>query len=206
MEDRRDHWENVYATKTPNEVSWTQELPATSLAFIRSFNLPKDAPIIDIGGGDSKLADYLLQEGYTDITVLDIAAASLEKAQTRLGDKAGLIKWIVSDITHFEPATSYACWHDRAAFHFLTTREQVEKYIAIARQCVKEYLIIGTFSHDGPKKCSGLDIQQYNEAELQEVLAKGFTKINCVTEDHLTPFNTKQHFLFCSFKANASIC
>jgi cyclopropane fatty-acyl-phospholipid synthase-like methyltransferase len=196
----KKHWETVYETKNAGEVSWTQEVPKTSLDFIHSFNLAKTAKLIDIGGGDSKLVDFLLDEGFEDITVLDISAKALEKAKQRLGDRAGKVKWIVSDITEFEPTTTFDLWHDRATFHFLTNKEQISRYMNTARKAVKGYLTIGTFSDNGPTKCSGLDIKQYNEQTLTAELQNGFDKIRCITEDHITPFNTTQNFLFCSFK------
>ncbi|NQY29358.1 MAG: class I SAM-dependent methyltransferase [Flavobacteriaceae bacterium] len=198
--DRKKHWETVYKTKDPDQVSWTQETPKTSLKLINSFGLKKTAKIIDIGGGDSTLVDFLLDEGFENITVLDISAKSLEKAKNRLGAKANKVSWIVSDITEFEPKMTYDVWHDRATFHFLTTTEQIKKYLKTARKSVNGFLIIGTFSQNGPEKCSGLEIKQYNEKELTSELKDGFDKIKCITEDHLTPFNTKQNFLFCSFK------
>lgn len=198
--DNKSHWENVYESKNPDQVSWTQKKPQTSLDFISSSGLGKDARIIDIGGGDSNLVDFLLEDGYENITVLDISAKALEKAQKRLGDKAGKIKWIVTDITAFEPTETYDIWHDRAAFHFLTTPEQVSKYIDIAEKNVNNLMIIGTFSTNGPTKCSGLDIQQYEEESLYEKFENSFTKIKCITEDHTTPFETVQNFVFCSFK------
>ena len=203
--DRKKHWETVYETKNPDQVSWTQEIPKTSLEFIRSFKLNKDARIIDIGGGDSKLVDYLLEEEYKNITVLDISEKAIAKAKRRLGEKASKVNWIVSDIIEFEPDTSFDVWHDRATFHFLTTDDQIKKYIKIASKFVRGYLIIGTFSQNGPKKCSGLEIKQYNEEELTSELKKGFDKTHCVTEYHLTPFNTIQNFLFCSFKRQLTV-
>ncbi|MGK0309173.1 MAG: 2-polyprenyl-3-methyl-5-hydroxy-6-metoxy-1,4-benzoquinol methylase [Urechidicola sp.] len=198
--DRKKHWETVYEIKNPDQVSWTQETPKTSLEFIHSFGLKKTAKIIDIGGGDSKLVDYLLEEGFENITVLDISAKSLEKAKNRLGEKAKKVNWIVSDITEFEPNMTFDVWHDRATFHFLTTPEQIKNYMKTARKSVSGFLTIGTFSKNGPKKCSGLTIKQYDEGGLTSELKDGFDKIKCVTEDHLTPFDTKQNFLFCSFK------
>ncbi len=196
----QNHWDTVYETKNPDQVSWTQEIPKTSLDFIHSFGLKKAAKIIDIGGGDSKLADYLLDEGFENITVLDISAKALEKAKQRLGDKAKKINWIVTDITEFKPDTTFDVWHDRATFHFLTTIDQVAKYMETARKSVSGYLTIGTFSDNGPEKCSGLSIKQYSEETLTTEIKNGFDKLRCITEDHTTPFNTKQNFLFCSFK------
>ncbi|OOG77315.1 class I SAM-dependent methyltransferase [Flavobacterium sp. A45] len=199
-ENRKNHWETVYETKNPNEVSWTQEIPKTSLDFIKSFNLTKKSKIIDIGGGDSKLVDFLIEEGFENITVLDISAKAIEKAKARLGVNAEKVNWIVSDITEFETNETFEVWHDRATFHFLTSKEQIQKYMETARKSVSGYLTVGTFSENGPKKCSGLEIKQYNEETLTAEMENGFEKIKCVTEDHTTPFETKQNFIFCSFK------
>ncbi len=196
----KEHWESVYENKNPDQVSWTQEKPEISLKLIQECDLPKTAKIIDIGGGDSKLVDFLLEEGYENITVLDISAQALEKAKKRLGKKADNVQWIVSDITSFEPKEIYDLWHDRAAFHFLTTKEKIKVYVAITDEFVAERLIIGTFSKQGPTKCSGLEISQYDENGLAKVFETHFKKIKCLTTDHITPFETTQNFQFCSFK------
>jgi hypothetical protein len=196
----QNHWDTVYKTTNSNQVSWTQDVPKTSLDFIHSFGLSKKAKIIDVGGGDSKLVDYLLDEGFENITVLDISAQALAKAKLRLGDRAEKVNWVVSDITEFKPDRSFDIWHDRATFHFLTTTDQIGKYIDIARNFVAGFITIGTFSENGPEKCSGLQIKQYSEEKLIAKLKNGFDKIKCVTEDHTTPFGTSQNFLFCSFK------
>jgi ubiquinone/menaquinone biosynthesis C-methylase UbiE len=198
--EKQLHWENVYKAKQPFEMSWTQAKPQTSLEFIHSFNLDKKASIIDIGGGDSRLVDNLLDEGYENITVLDISSAALESAKLRLGKKAEQVKWILSDVVDFEPNTKYDLWHDRATFHFLTTDEDIKKYLTIVERAVSGYLMIATFSDTGPSKCSGLDIKRYNEEQLTQKFSNTFYKIRCLTEDHLTPFNTSQNFIFCGFK------
>ena len=198
--DRKKHWETVYKTKNPNEVSWTQEFPKTSLAFIKSFGLDKTARIIDIGGGDSKLVDYLLNEGFEKITVLDISKKALEKARIRLGEKAAKVNWIATDVLDFKPSEMYDVWHDRATFHFLTTQQEIEKYKSIVEKAVDCFLVIGTFSENGPLKCSGLEICQYSEQKLTATFRKNFDKMEAVIEDHQTPFSTTQNFLYCSFK------
>ena len=207
MAKNKNHWENIYRTKQSLEVSWTQETPVTSLTFIHGFGLPKAAKIIDIGGGDSRLVDFLLDEGFEDITVLDISGQALERARQRLGTRADMVTWIEQDITEYRPAEAFDLWHDRAAFHFLTTGEQITDYLSIARDGVKAggYAVVGTFSDQGPDKCSGLPVRRYDEQLLTEELSKGFDKIRCVTEDHITPFQTKQHFLFCSFKRSQEL-
>ena len=173
---------------------------ATSLEFIHNFKIPKTAKIIDIGGGDGNLVDFLLAEGYENITVLDISEIALERAKTRLGEIARKVKWIVANITDFQTDETFDVWHDRAAFHFLTTNEEIAGYLERADRSVQGFMTIGTFSDAGPKKLSGLEIKQYSEPELEQQLAKGFDKIRCITEDHYTPFGTTQNFLFCSFR------
>ncbi|MBM78801.1 MAG: SAM-dependent methyltransferase [Crocinitomicaceae bacterium] len=195
----KKHWEKVYETKNPNEVSWTQAYPKTSINLINSFKQQKSASIIDIGGGDSLLVDFLLKEGYNNITVLDISKKAIDRAKKRLGKKANEVKWIVKDITNFEPESNYDIWHDRAAFHFLNTEKDIKKYAAIAGKTVLKNLVIGTFSNDGPLKCSGIEIVQYNERSMKNVFKNDFEKINSFKEDHTTPFNTIQNFIFCSF-------
>jgi SAM-dependent methyltransferase len=201
----KQHWETIYKTKQPNEVSWTQEVPAISLELIHKFNIPKTARIIDIGGGDSKLVDFLLAEGYTNISVLDISAAAIQRAKERLGNEAIKVNWIVCDILDFIPTEKYDLWHDRAAFHFQTDTEQIEKYINIVKSAVDGVAIIGTFSVDGPKKCSGLEIKQYDEEGLIERFKKSdFKIVECKREDHITPSGAIQNFVFCSFMKHLS--
>jgi 2-polyprenyl-3-methyl-5-hydroxy-6-metoxy-1,4-benzoquinol methylase len=198
----KSHWEKVYTTKALNEVSWYQPTPQESLEFIHALNIPRNASVIDVGGGDGFLADHLLSEGFTDITVLDISEAAISRAKQRLGKDAGKINWLVSDITDLKTNKKFDCWHDRAAFHFLTSEEQVEKYLSAAQNHITENgkMIIATFSTSGPEKCSGLPVKQYSEQSLTILLRKWFEKIKCITVDHITPSKAIQNFLFCSFK------
>ncbi len=198
-QEYKDHWENVYETKSPDEVSWTQKIPQTSLKLIEEVEKNKTAKIIDIGGGDSNLIDFLLEKGYENISVLDISAKALEKAKERLGAKSENVDWIATDITAFKPNQTYDIWHDRAAFHFLTT-EDIHQYVEIVKNAVTGTLIIGTFSVNGPQKCSGLPIVQYDEDRLKEIFSQEFELIQSFTEDHITPFDTVQNFIFCQFK------
>jgi len=206
-ETRKEHWDKIYSTKQPSQVSWTQENPKISLDFIHSFNLPKQASIIDVGGGDSKLVDKLIDEGYEDITVLDISGQALERAKERLGDRAKKVNWVVADITEFKTEKTFDLWHDRATFHFMTTIDQINEYLMRAKRALKDngFLTIGTFSENGPTQCSGLETRQYSEMALQNQLKNGFKKIKCIVEDHRTPFNTLQNFLFCSFRRQPKV-
>lgn len=198
----QQHWDNVYDSKAEDEVSWFQYYPKTSMEFVELFNLPLDANIIDIGGGDSRFVDALLDKGYINVYVLDISATAIDKAKQRLGKRASKVHWILSDITEFEPPVHFDFWHDRAAFHFLTTENKIYRYVSIAEAAIKKdgYLILGTFSENGPHKCSGLEIRQYSEVSMSARFEIAFNRIKCIQEDHTTPFNTIQNFLFCSFK------
>lgn len=200
--DRKKHWENIYQTKELKDVSWFQPIPETSLYFFKQLNVPKTAKVIDIGGGDSFLADHLLGLGYKDILVLDISTAAIERARQRLGDQAKNVKWIVEDAVNFKPTEKYDFWHDRAAFHFCTDEQEISTYLETAEQNINPagLLVIGTFSEQGPKKCSGLEIKQYSELTMAEQLKPFFEKINCITVDHKTPSGTIQNFVFCSFR------
>lgn len=200
--DRKKHWEEIYQTKQLNEVSWFQPIPETSLDFFKHFDVPTHAKIIDIGGGDSFLVDHLLSIGYQDITVLDISEAAIDRAKQRLGAKAESVKWIIADVATFSPTEKYDFWHDRAAFHFLTDEQEISNYIETAQQHMNStgILVIGTFSEQGPKKCSGIEIKQYSEMTMTQQMSPFFEKIKCITVDHKTPFDTIQNFVFCSFR------
>lgn len=200
MDNKKEHWENVYRTKTPEEVSWTQKVPTASLNFIEACNPKATAKIIDIGGGDSLLVDHLLDKGFEDITVLDISVHAIDRAKKRLGNRAENVTWIVSDILDFDPSETYDIWHDRATFHFLTTPEAIAYYKTLCSNAINQQLILGTFSENGPLKCSGLPITQYSEKSMVATFKDDFNLSHCTTENHTTPFNTTQHFLFCSFK------
>lgn len=200
--ERRQHWENIYSSKQINEVSWYEPTPEVSLNFIKEFNIPRHAKIIDIGGGDSFFVDHLLDLGYEDITILDISATALERAKQRLGSRAGKVKWMVADASDFEAPEKYDFWHDRAAFHFLTNENEVTSYVDNAGRSISDngVMIIGTFSEQGPSKCSGIEIKQYSEATMTQRFIQYFEKIKCFTVNHTTPFNTVQNFIFCSFR------
>jgi len=200
--NRKKHWETIYQTKQFEDVSWFQPTPETSLSFFKQFNIPTSAKIIDIGGGDSFLVDNLLDLNYQDLTVLDISATALDKAKQRLGERADKVKWIVADVATFRPTEKYDFWHDRAAFHFLTQELEIENYLNTVQKSIQPtgVLVIGTFSKQGPKKCSGIEIKQYSETTMTERLAKFFEKIKCIKVDHKTPSDAIQNFIFCSFK------
>src|SRR3989338_497358 len=196
------HWENVYENKTFEQSSWYQREPETSLNMILSANAAKNAPVIDVGGGESYLAERLLCLGFNDITVLDISSRAIERGKKRIGKRARKINWMVSNILDFGASKRFDVWHDRATFHFLTTQEETNKYAKIASKLIKPngHLIIGIFSSTGPKKCSGLDVIRYSKNSMKKVFANNFQLINSLETIHTTPFNTEQNFIFCHFR------
>lgn len=200
--DKKAHWENVFSTKGEKEVSWYQHYPKTSVDFVEGLKLSKEAKIIDVGGGDSYLIDALLEKGYTSLYLLDISQKAIERMQKRLGEKSKMVTFVVSDVLDYNPEITFDAWHDRASFHFLTKENDIEKYTEIVSKAVKKNgnLVIGTFSTNGPKKCSGLDITQYSEVTLEKVFQKDFEKSTSIEVEHQTPFDTIQNFVFCSFK------
>jgi SAM-dependent methyltransferase len=201
-ESRQAHWENVYATKRENEVSWFQESPAPSLALIAEVGAAPASGIIDIGGGASRLVDHLIEQGFRDVTVLDVSAAALETAKARLRERASDAHWLVADVTTWEPSRTYDVWHDRAAFHFLTDERDRDGYVSRLRQGLKigGHAIIGTFALDGPEKCSGLPVERYDAARLARTLGSGFKLLRSQRTDHATPWGSHQLFQFSVFQ------
>ncbi len=198
MFDPKQHWENVYRDRDPEQVSWYQAHPETSLALIQASGIDASAPIIDIGGGASRLIDQLLQTGYTDVSVLDISATALGYAQQRLGEEARRVAWLESDITRFEPQRHYALWHDRAVFHFLTQAADRARYVAALQQALPPggQLILASFAIGGPAQCSGLDVVQYDGDKLLDTLGAGFKLLETHREDHRTPAQAIQAFQY----------
>ncbi len=199
--DKKLHWETIYNTKKLNEVSWYQEVPITAIQYLKELAIRKEDAIIDVGGGDSFLVDYLIENDYQDISVLDISARALERAKKRLGDKARKVTWIEADVSEFISDKKYDFWYDRAAFHFLVEKQDVISYTNKLNDNIsdKGKVVIGTFSENGPTKCSGIDIKQYSALELENALPVGFRCTSCQQTEHPTPFDTVQHFTFCSF-------
>lgn len=198
--ETQQHWENVYQTKSSTEVSWYQPTPEKSLEMIAYTGVPHDGVIIDVGGGASTLADSLLAQGYTEITVLDISAEALVTAKERLGTKADRVQWLVADITTVTlPRHSIDIWHDRAVFHFLTNPDDRQRYIEMVNHALKPegHIIVATFAPDGPTKCSGLDVMRYAPEELHSTFGDNFTLMHSEQERHHTPFGTEQSFIYC---------
>jgi len=201
-QSRQSHWENVYATKRENEVSWFQESPAPSLALMAEIGVVPSSAIIDIGGGASRLVDCLIEGGFHDVTVLDLSAAALETAKARLGERADKAHWLVADAATWTPSRTYDVWHDRAAFHFLTDEQDRAGYIGRLRQALKigGHAIIATFALDGPEKCSGLPVERYDAARLRQTRGSGFKLLRSQRNDHATPWGSHQRFQFSVFQ------
>ena len=200
MYNKAEHWENIYKTKSPNEVSWTQELPLESLQLIKKLANSKGDRIIDIGGGDSTLVDFLLKDGFNYISVLDISINALNRAQNRLGKLAKTVEWIHSDVLNLNTDATYDIWHDRAAFHFLTNADEIEKYVSLVNSVVTSFLIISGFAPDGPLKCSGLNVSRHHETSIKQLFSEKFELIESFHHTHITPFKTEQKFLFAVFQ------
>jgi SAM-dependent methyltransferase len=198
---RREHWERVYGAKAEDEVSWFQAHPRISLELIARTGVSREARIVDVGGGASRLADALLEAGYANLAVLDIAEGALAKARRRLGERAARITWIAADVTSWEPAAPLDLWHDRAVFHFMVRPEDRLAYRDTMLRALRGggHAILGTFASDGPDRCSGLPVQRYEPDTLALELGEGFRLVEGVHEEHATPSGKVQRFQFSRF-------
>src|ERR1700751_2741692 len=201
-ESRQAHWEGVYTKKGENEVSWFQESPAPSLQLIAQVGATPASAIIDIGGGASRLVDNLIEQGFEDVTVLDLSEAALEAAKARLGGRAAQVQWIVADATVWEPLKAYDIWHYRAAVHFLPEDRDRAAYIARLERALKVggYAIIATVALDRPERCSGLPVVRYDPASLGQTLGHDFQLIDTRRHTHETPWGSDQSFQFSVFR------
>jgi ubiquinone/menaquinone biosynthesis C-methylase UbiE len=196
----KTHWEHIYETKAPNQVSWYQEHPKYSMQYIKNTGIQKSGHIIDVGGGASTLVDDLLDHGFQNITVLDVSGTALQFARQRLGTRAVAVNWIEADITQAElPHDAYDVWHDRAVFHFLTQANDRQRYIDTARHSVRKggHVIVAAFAPDGPERCSGLEVVRYSPESLHSEFGEDFEVIDSARETHHTPFGTEQKFIYC---------
>jgi len=200
--DLKSHWENIYSSKNEDGVSWFQEYPKTSIDLIKKYSKSNSTSIIDIGSGRSRILKKLIENEYDDLTYLDISKEACSKSKISLGNKQDLVQWHVANVLDFNTEKNFSIWHDRAVFHFLTSKEDKEKYKQVALQNILKggFLILGTFSQNGPEKCSGLNISRYSTESLKEIFSPEFKMIESFTIDHKTPFNTTQNFLFSIFK------
>jgi 2-polyprenyl-3-methyl-5-hydroxy-6-metoxy-1,4-benzoquinol methylase len=200
--DRQQHWEDVYRQKPDDSLSWFQPQPEISLELIHAAGLSKTSALIDIGAGVSRLADHLLAEGFSDITLLDIAESALQKTRERLGDAASRVHWIAADVTHWKPERKYHLWHDRAVFHFLTSETERAAYRKNLEAALANggTAIIASFNLDGPERCSGLPVQRYSPQTLSAELGSRFRLIQHRSEAHHTPAGKVQQFQYSVFK------
>ncbi len=197
MNDKRKrHWEEVYRTRAEDEVSWFIADPETSLTLVESSGIDKADPIIDVGGGTSRLAEHLLARGYTNLTVLDISATALEKARQRLGEAADRVRWLEADVCHLQDPQRYRLWHDRAVFHFLVDEADRHAYLKnLAGHLLPDgHVIVATFSFEGPTECSGLPVEQYDADKLTATFGQDYELLNILEEIHVTPAGKEQAF------------
>ena len=197
--DTQAHWERVYGTRAPTEVSWFRPHLETSLDLIERVAVDRSASIIDVGGGESTLVDDLIARGYRNVTVMDISQTAIEHSKKRLGSASQQVTWLIDDITQAELPHSYDVWHDRAVFHFLTEPRQRVAYVRRVASAVKPggHVIIAAFGPEGPSKCSGLDVMRYDADSLHAEFGARFRLMESSREPHRTPAGTTQQFLYC---------
>ncbi len=196
------YWQTIYQTKDTTKVGWHQEIPQVSLDFVGRTRIPKNAAILDVGGGGSKLVDHLLEKGYQDILVLDISETALEKIKQRLGDRKEQVKFVDSNILDFKPREKFLLWHDRAVFHFLSDANDQLIYRSLVETSIPSggYFVVAAFSKNGPNTCSGLPVKQYNIKDLEEFFEQEFRLLEGINYDHKTPLGSAQNYSVCLFQ------
>lgn len=196
--NRKKHWDAAYTSNSPDEVSWHQPLPEKSLGLIRATGAGANEPIIDVGGGASRLVDELLDEGYVNVSVLDVSPIALQHARQRLGEHSERVRWIEQDVLHFDAQSSYTIWHDRAVFHFLTSMDERDLYIDVLYESLRPggHFVLATFGPEGPSRCSKLDVQRYSVAALDTLLSGRFKLRSHEIDVHSTPSGSNQQFLY----------
>jgi ubiquinone/menaquinone biosynthesis C-methylase UbiE len=211
MNDKaRDHWNSVYASKDINRLGWYEAAPEPSISLISKCPIGKDEPVLDVGAGASTLIDYLLDQGYGNITALDISETALQKLRGRLGEeKSRRVRWIVDDITepaHVAELSDIALWHDRALLHFLLVEKEREMYLTVLKRVVRSggYVIIAAFSLTGARKCSGLDVMNYDERILSDFLGKDFGLIEHFDHTYYTPSGQERPYIYTLFQRKQS--
>ncbi|MBF9057817.1 methyltransferase domain-containing protein [Rhodobacterales bacterium HKCCSP123] len=205
MDQQERHWDEVYGARAPEALTWFEEVPEISLGLIRRYAVPA-GPVVDVGGGASRLPDALLADGFGDICVLDLSAAALDISKSRLGPAASRVRWVVGDVTRWTPDKPYGVWHDRAVFHFLTSPADQDNYIGVMRRALAPggHAIIATFAEDGPERCSNLPVVRYSPEALAARLEAGapgvFAPVEAQRHVHATPMGRTQAFQVSVFR------
>lgn len=195
----RDHWRSVYATKSPDAVSWYRPHLDVSLSLVRGLGLARDASILDVGGGASTFVDDLLADGFTRVTVLDLADEALAATKARLGERASSVGFVAGDVTSVElEPESVDLWHDRAVFHFLTDADAQAAYVRALARALRPggHAIVATFAPDGPERCSGLPVVRRSPEEIAAALGPGVRLVEPRAEAHVTPWGSSQSFAY----------
>lgn len=198
--DPKNHWDQVYRTVAPDQMSWFQPEPAVSLELIRHVAPDPASSVIDVGGGTSALVEHLVLRGYHALTVLDLSPTALAAARRRLGDRGTTVTWLEADVlTATLPASAYDVWHDRAVFHFLTDPEDRRRYVAQVRHALRPggFVLVAAFGPDGPTHCSGLPVVRYSPERLHAEFGRGFELLESAQEEHHTPSGKSQQFIYC---------
>src|ERR1035437_569354 len=203
----KSHWEQVYQTKSPTDVSWYQTLPSLSLKLMASTGIGKAEGVIDVRGGAAVLVDCLADAGYPNVAALDISAAAIQHAKNRLGQRASAVEWYEADVTTFHSPRRFAVWHDPAVFHFLTSAADRLNYIRVLKETLvpNGHLIIATFAITGPPKCSGLDVMRYDAKLLCSEIGDEFALLETYDETHTTPWDAEQNFVYCRFQRRPTV-
>lgn len=199
---RANHWDRVYRSSGETEVSWFQREPQMSLELLNALGIGPAESVIDVGGGASVLVDALVRRSFADLCVLDVSAAALDLARSRLGDRARGVEWLQCDVLTWRPSRAFDVWHDRAVFHFLGDEADRRRYVQVLRTATApgSHVILGVFAADGPDRCSGLPVTRYDPADLASMIGAGFDVVARRREEHRTPSGAVQPFTWLALR------
>jgi len=206
MDNTNKHWDDIYSKSETKKLGWFEDIPEPSLELIQRCNLDKSATIIDVGSGVTTLIKNLIEDNYQNVTALDISKSAIEKAQKNMEPEfANQVNWIVDDITNPRNITSetkFDLWHDRTVLHFLTDEKEQNGYLSTLKKVVKKggYVIIAVFAPGGAKKCSGLDVKNYDQKMISEFLGNEFKLLEYLLYTYIQPSGSERLYVYTLFK------
>ena len=204
--DFEKHWNAAYQKSPITNLGWYEENPKTSLELITACNLPIEALIFNAGAGATTLIVELLAKGFKNLVVNDISSVALAELRNNiLVPKKAQIKFIVDDLTNpseLLKLKNVDLWHDRAVLHFFTEQKQQTAYFDLLKSALrpKGFVILAEFNLEGAKKCSGLNVFNYNEEMLQERLGSDFELLKSFNYAYTQPSGNTREYVYTLFQ------
>ena len=201
-----EHWNRFYSSRAVDETGFWEEIPEPSLRLIDRCALGADEPIIDAGGGASRLVDCLIDRGFRNLTVVDISQVALDRLRQRVGDST--VRTIQADLaspTALDDLVGVALWHDRAVLHFLVEPRQRAAYGEVVRRVVRPrgFVALAAFALAGAQECSDLPVHNYDAAEFSEILGPEFALVESFDHLYVNRDGDPRPFVYALFRRTA---